>query len=188
MKPCADQQKLIAWLALGALDERSEQKLRAHLATCSGCRRYLAEISQVTEQLAAAEPDMQLPATEAFHRNVVARLQAETPTPIWEKISGALRPIFSSWRVALPVAAVAVVLLVVGIAQWPRTKADVRPVAPTITPAAVDTEANLAPTIANYQRVASESLDKLDALLGEQGKQTTRATPVYTAAESSLGF
>jgi len=193
MKPCADQQKLITWLALDALDARTALTLRAHLETCAGCRSYLAEISKVTEQLAAARPSAELQASETFHRNVVARMKAETSVSVWATVGAALRPVFFNWRVAVPAAAVLAVLLTTGIVQWPRTPVGNRPMSPTITPAsapvaAADAEANLAPTIANYERVASQSLDKLDALLGEQEKQTARATPVYTAAESSLGF
>jgi hypothetical protein len=40
MKPCAKNRKLIAWLALGALEARRAAALRAHLALCEGCRQY----------------------------------------------------------------------------------------------------------------------------------------------------
>ena len=53
MKPCAQNRKLIAWLASNALDARQTRQLQAHLETCEGCRRYLAEISNVTERLTA---------------------------------------------------------------------------------------------------------------------------------------
>jgi len=48
MKPCAQNRKLIVWLSLNVLDASQARQLRAHLETCEGCRRYLAEISNVT--------------------------------------------------------------------------------------------------------------------------------------------
>lgn len=194
MKPCADKQKLITWLALDALDVHTAQTLHAHLKTCNGCRSYLAEISRVKEQLAAAKPSAELQASEAFHRNAVARMKAETPVSIWATMGAALRPVFFNWRVAVPVAAVVFLFsLRIWITQSPRVEAPLRPVAtvpPVSTPvmAAADAATDLTPTIANYQRVASQSLDKLDELLGEQEKQTARTAPVYTASASALGF
>ncbi len=54
MKPCSNHRKLIAWLAVDALDDPQTRSLRAHLETCEGCRRYLAEISNVAQKLSAA--------------------------------------------------------------------------------------------------------------------------------------
>jgi hypothetical protein len=44
----------------------------------------------------------------------------------------------------------------------------------------------LAPTIANYQRTANQSLEKLDALLTCQNKRALPDLPSYTASTPSL--
>ena len=54
MKPCRKYRKQVVWLAAAALADGEARALRAHLETCAGCRAYLAEISHVTERLAAA--------------------------------------------------------------------------------------------------------------------------------------
>jgi len=57
------------------------------------------------------------------------------------------------------------------------------PEAPTaqIVPSS-NSESDLAPTIANYQMVANQSLDKLSDLLTRQGNKSLPPAPVYTAA------
>ena len=78
MKPCAQNQKLIVWLTLNTLDARQTRQLRTHLETCEGCRRYLAEISNVTERLAEQE-NLDIQASESFHRRVAGKLRAAKP-------------------------------------------------------------------------------------------------------------
>ena len=63
MKPCFSKRKLIAWLALGELDARRAQDLRAHIRTCDGCRRYLEGISTVGERLAASKTEPEIEAS-----------------------------------------------------------------------------------------------------------------------------
>ena len=111
MKPCTNRRKQIAGLAMNALDDGSTRELHAHLESCAGCRRYLAEMSQLTEQLAAAAPDTDLRATESFHQSVMAGLDKETVTSPWESVMARLREVPLKWRVASPVAVVALVLL-----------------------------------------------------------------------------
>jgi hypothetical protein len=45
---------------------------------------------------------------------------------------------------------------------------------------------DLAPTLANYQMVASQSLEKLSELLTRQGNKSLPPTPVYTASSLEL--
>ena len=87
MKPCSRNRKLIAWLALDALDAREAAALRDHLSVCEGCRRYWEGTSKVTEALASAQPDSELEASEFFHRRVAERLQEVES-----------RSILKSWR------------------------------------------------------------------------------------------
>jgi anti-sigma factor RsiW len=185
MKPCAQNRKLIAWLASNALDAPQTRQLRAHLETCEGCRRYLAEISNVTERLATAEANADIQASESFHRKLAGRLRAAKPDSLGEILAAYLARL--NWRVALPAIA-ALVLAGVTVAIW-RQPPDVAssPRVSIQTASVSDADNDLAPTIANYQRVANQSLDKLDALLTKQGERALPSMPIYTASTLALG-
>jgi anti-sigma factor RsiW len=186
MKPCAQNRKLIAWLASNALDARQTRQLRAHLKTCEGCRRYLAEISNVTESLVAAETNSNVQASESFHQKVAAKLRTAKPDSLGEILAAYLRATVLNWRVALPaIAGLVVVGVTVAIWRQPPVVPSPR-IASTQTVAVSDADNDLAPTIANYQRVANQSLDKLDALLTRQGNQSLPSMPVYTASTFGL--
>jgi anti-sigma factor RsiW len=186
MKPCAQNRKLIAWLASNALDAQQTRHLQAHLETCEGCRRYLAEISNVTERLAAVETNPDVQASESFHRKVAGKLREAKPDSFGEILKAYFRGTVLNWRVALPTGAVLVVIGVT-VAIW-RQPPEVSPPprASTQTISVSDADNDLAPTIANYQRVANQSLDKLDALLTRQGNRALPSMPIYTA--STLGL
>jgi anti-sigma factor RsiW len=182
MKPCSKNRKLIAWLALDALDARQMTVLRAHLETCEGCRRYLEEISNVTERLRAAKINPDVQASESFHRNVADTLRAEESNSIWEIVAVYLRRIPVNGRVAL-LAAVALAVAVVALAtlrQHPNPSPRTQPVAQVVPGPNLDSD--LAPSIANYQMVANQSLEKLDELLTRQGNRNLPPTPIYTAS------
>jgi anti-sigma factor RsiW len=184
MKPCAQNRKLIAWLASNALDARQTRQLQAHLETCEDCRRYLAEISNVTERLAEAETNSDVQASESFHRKVAGRLRTAKPDSVGEILAAYLARL--NWRVALPAIA-ALVVIGVTVANWQQPPRVSSPPRAGIQTASVsDADNDLAPTIANYQRVANQSLDKLDALLTRQGNRALPSMPVYTA--STLGL
>ena len=55
MNSCAANRKLIVGQILNMLDAQQTRQLCAHLETCEDCRRYHAEVSQVTERLATAK-------------------------------------------------------------------------------------------------------------------------------------
>jgi anti-sigma factor RsiW len=186
MKPCSQNRKLIAWLASNALDAGQTRQLQAHLETCEGCRRYLAEISNVTERLVAAETNSNVQASESFHRNVAAKLRTAKPDSLGEILAAYLRAALLNWRVALPAIAALVVVGVI-VANW-RQPPEVSPPprAGTQTASVSDVDMDMAPTVANYQRVANQSLDKLDALLTKQGNRALPSMPIYTA--STLGL
>jgi anti-sigma factor RsiW len=188
MKPCDSNRKLIVWLTLNALDVRQTRPLRAHLETCEGCRRYLAEISNVTKKLATAETHPDVRASENFHQKVAGRLRSAKPDSLGEILATYLGKNRLNWRVALP-AFVALVLISVNVAIWlqPQKSALPRQTSPQVqivTASGADNDP--APTIANYQRVASQSLEKLDALLTRQGNRALPAMPVYTASTFGL--
>ena len=176
MKPCPNNRKLIAWLAVDALDARQESALRAHLETCEGCRHYLNELSLVTDKLSAVEISSDLQASESFHQKVVGRLRAEASLSIWETVMAQLRA--TSWRVALPVlGAAAVVALALFVWRPP-----VPPLPDVETASVPPVKTNLDPTISNYQMVANRSLEKLDELLTQQGSRNPSPTLIYTAS------
>ena len=186
MKPCAQNRKLNAWLASNALDARQTRQLQAHLETCEGCRRYLAEISNVTERLVAAESNPDVQASEIFHQKLAGRLRAAKPDSIGEILAAYFRGTLLNWRVALPAIA-ALVVIGVTVAVWRQSPVVPSPSrASTQTASVSDIDDDLAPTIANYQRVANQSLDKLDALLTRQGNRPLPSMPIYTA--STLGL
>jgi anti-sigma factor RsiW len=184
MKPCSEKRKLIAWLALNELDARQTRELRAHLETCEGCRRYLEEISNVAERLAAAETSEDIQVSESFHRKVVARLRREESVSVWETVWVCLRTTLLSWRLALPVIAASVVLIAVLVARERRVGDGVslRTRSSAHAVVAPSLSSDLPPTIANYQMVASQSLEKLDELLTKQGNRNLPVTQTYTAS------
>jgi len=182
MRPCSRNRKPLAWLALGELDARRAAALRAHMETCEGCRRYMEEISGVNDKLAAAKmiPDVQT--SEAFHRRVVARLRSERPSAAWQVLAGRFVAGCLNWRTALPVVGGAA-LVIAMLSVLTRQPAAVPPAsigAQAVLPP--DIESDLPPTIANYQRIATRSLDELDELLTKQGKRNPSPIPIYTAS------
>lgn len=186
MKPCAQNRKLIAWLASNALDAQQTRYLQAHLETCEGCRHYLAEISNVTEKLAAAETNPDVQASASFHRKVAGRLRTAKPDSLGEILAVYFCGTRLNWRVALPSVA-ALVVIGVTVAIWrPPPRVSSSPRTGTQTVSVSDADNDLAPTIANYQRVANQSLDALDALLTRQGNRALPSMPIYTA--STLGL
>jgi anti-sigma factor RsiW len=186
MKPCAQNLKLIVWLASNALDARQTRQLQAHLETCEGCRRYLAEISSVTEKLVATESNPDVQASEVFHQKLAGRLRAAKPDSVGEILTAYLRGTLLSWRVGVPAIA-ALVVISITVAIWRQSPVVPSPrMASTQTPLVSDADDDLAPTIANYQRVANQSLDKLDALLTRQGNRPLPSMPIYTASTLRL--
>jgi hypothetical protein len=183
MKPCSRNRNLIAWLALDELDVRKARELRTHLEDCEGCRRYLAEISNVTEKLGTVEiaPDVQT--SESFHRRVVARLRAEKSRSVWETLAMQFRGTMLNWRFALPMIGAAAALIAALTIYERRPGVASPPVKPDGKSVSVaDLKSDLPPTIANYQMVANESLDKLDELLTRQGDRNPSPVPIYTVA------
>jgi anti-sigma factor RsiW len=180
MKPCSRNRKQLAWLAVDALDPRKAEDLRAHLETCEGCRRYLAEMSAVTEDLAAAQTRSSILTSESFHQRIVRKLGAESSRAIWKMIGLPFGRRLPSWRIALPAAAAAVCLTVLAMLWQPkadsptRSRASQAPFAPASKP-------DLPPTFANYQMVANQSLEKLDELLTKQGNRNPLASQTYAA-------
>jgi hypothetical protein len=181
MKPCAKNKKLITWLALDALDDQQAQTLREHLTACPGCRRYLEEISSVTNKLAEAQvPTFQ--SSPSFHQKVASRLRVQTPDSIWKVMLTQLRATMLDWRVALPTLAVVVAAYVMLNAGRQPPDDFLRLQPKTTAAPATELDIDLPPTIANYQTIANQSVERLDVLLTEQGNQNLSQVQVYTAS------
>lgn len=182
MKPCSRNREIIAGLALDALDTLQERRIRAHLRTCEGCRGYLAEISNVTENLAAAQTQPDIQTSASFHQRVVAALRAEESGSAWQTLVAPLRGTLLNWRVALPLIGATVVMIgALSIFVWPPVGPPSRPTdaQAVLTPTARN---DLEPTISNYQMVANQSLEKLDELLTRQANRNPSPAPIYTAS------
>ncbi len=185
MKPCAANRKLIVWQTLNVLDAQQTRQLRAHLETCEGCRRYLAEISRVTECLETVEMNPHIQASESFHRTVAQKLRAAKPDSFGAIWAAYIRSGKWIWRVAVPVgAALALIVLLASLPQPPKAVAHL-PATPSVIQASGSGD-DQAPTIANYQRIADQSWEKFDALLTRQGQRALPALPSYTASTLSL--
>jgi hypothetical protein len=187
MKPCAQHRKSIVWLTLHQLEASQARELRAHLETCEGCRCYLAEISNVTERLAAPEANPGVEASAIFHQKLAGRLRAAKSDSRVEILAVNFRENHLKWRAALAVLA-ALVVLDVSVVLWrrpPAASSFPRTVCSSAPASAADND--LAPTVANYERVADQSLDALDALLTRQGNRASPPTPVYTDSTLALG-
>ncbi len=186
MKPCSKNRKLIAWLVLDMLEAPRAAALRDHLRQCEGCRCYCEELSNVTEELGAATQGSEAEASERFHQRVANQLTQARPRSVWDALVALLRPPAPGRHLVLPAAAALVIALVVIVAA--RHPAPIsRPEAPT--PQAMSPTSHtggLSPTIAYYQMIASQSLDKLDEVLTRTGNQRLPPAPLYTA--SSLGL
>ena len=186
MKPCPKNRKLIAWLALGALDAQTAAALREHFALCEGCRRYWEEISNVAERVAAAAPDSNLEASKLFHHRMAEKLQAVESSSLLERLAAWVGGAMPNWRVALPAFAVLVMALLALVAPRHRP-ALLLPAAPVVhVTSASGSENDLAPTLANYQMMANQSLDKLSELLTRQGNKSLPPAPVYTVSSFQL--
>jgi|SRR5579859_1090173 len=182
MKPCFKNRKLIAWLALGNLEDGGARALREHLASCEGCRQYLNELSKVAVTLSAAELKADIQATASFHQRVAHAVKSEESHCLHSTWRAFFPETWLNWRVALPVAGgVAVVLGVLLTFQQ-------QPQVPSPAPSGRQSDSKHAlgrdvqPTIAYYQMVANQSMEKLDQLLTEEGTKRLPPAPLYTAS------
>jgi anti-sigma factor RsiW len=173
-------------LALGELDARRAGELRAHVETCEGCRRYLAEVSAITERLSAAEVTPDIQASETFHQRAVMKLRTEQAASVWQTLVAAFVAARWHWRVSLPVVGAAAIVIAMLPILTPRPSAP--PPAPMVVRAVLppDIKSDLPPTIANYQRIATRSLDDFDELLTRQSERNPPPTPNYTASLFAL--
>jgi len=185
MKPCSKNRKLIAWLAVNALEVGRERDLRAHLKTCEGCCAYLDEISSVTEKLAVAETRSDLRLSESFHQKLADRLSGEKSGSIWETLVENLRANMMNSRPAMPLIGATALLIAVIYLMMRHPSVSSTSESSVVAKAPRNLEMDVAPTLANYETVANRSLENFDELLTMQGNRNLSPVPIYTV--SSLG-
>ena len=181
MKPCSNNQKLIALWVVDALEANQADSLRAHLETCECCRRYRDEVTAVTKILATRRPGPEIQSTELFHRRVMNRLKQEPPAPLWARAMGRLRNVCDVSHLTRPMLGAAAVLLL-SVTLWRLTTV---PSTSVTTESAPGPMSSLDPTLFNYQMMANRSPDTLDQFLHQQGGRIPPSAPIQTA--SALG-
>src|SRR6266508_5344717 len=76
---CHQVRELAPELALGVLTGEERAGALQHLAGCSRCRRYVAELAEVTDELLLLAPPQEPPV--GFESRVAGRLTGRPPTP-----------------------------------------------------------------------------------------------------------
>jgi putative zinc finger protein len=77
---CEETRRLAPELALGIADGADRAQALEHLAGCPGCRRAVAELSEVTDELLLRAPEREPPV--GFESRVLARVEpAPAPAP-----------------------------------------------------------------------------------------------------------
>jgi anti-sigma factor RsiW len=179
MKPCSKNRKLLAWLAIGALDEAEAHRLGAHLEICQGCRSYLREISAVAENIGAATSPSELLATASFHRRFTSALSDGT------KPSFRLPIALIRWGLMLPaICAVAAVLVMLLIFKRQPNTPHFAPSNNLAAMALPRTQPRIEPTISQYRMALNQSFEKLDALLAMPARH--ESLPSYSYRASAL--
>jgi anti-sigma factor RsiW len=189
MKPCSKNRKWIAWLALDALDPQQARELGAHLEACERCRRYFEETSKMTWALREAQIRTEAEPSESFHRTVARAIRAQEPRSLWEMAAAAFRATPLKWRAALSAlgaTAMAIVVLSVLASRFGTGGLPSPAPSPARAVLAPGLNGDLAPTLANYQLAASQSLEGLDDLLTRQANKPRSPVPLYTASTFAL--
>jgi Putative zinc-finger len=104
---CEEVRALAPELALGIADGKERAEALAHLSSCAACRSYLAELTDVADDLLALTPSEEPPV--GFESRVLTELGIEPPSP-----SRRLRWPLVQPRRLLVAAAAAVLLAVAG--------------------------------------------------------------------------
>src|SRR5262249_7663222 len=88
---CEQTRRLASWLALGIADGAERAEALEHVAGCAECRRAVAELSDVTDELLLRAPVREPPM--GFESRVLARL--EQPQPVTRRRGRARRALFA---------------------------------------------------------------------------------------------
>ena len=191
MKPCSRNRQLLVWMSLDALDAPAVRHLQAHLESCPGCRQYWQEVTAVSGDLLRAAAASPAVATgEFFHRRLEQRIAAASRPAFGRTLESLIRRIRWPWRPSAAVA-VAVVMIVIGVAWFGKRRPEVGPL-PIEVATATPPDRSLAveprpPTLANYRAVANTSLEAFDDLVDRLAARQSRVPgePVYSALRRS---
>ncbi|HEY1275858.1 MAG TPA: zf-HC2 domain-containing protein [Thermoleophilaceae bacterium] len=125
---CEETRELAPELALGIADGAERAQALSHLAQCADCRRAVAELSEVTDELLMLAPEHEPPV--GFESRVLARLEPGPAEPAAAPAPSAARVPRRRWRrrftaVLAPVAAAALTaVLVLNLTSDDRRLAD----------------------------------------------------------------
>jgi hypothetical protein len=118
---CDQTRQLAPELALGIADGAERAQALAHLAECADCRRAVAELSEVTDELLMLAPEREPPV--GFESRVLARMQPE-PEP--EPAAPAPARTRRRWRRAFQVLAPATAAAAIAVAVMFNVTSDDR--------------------------------------------------------------
>jgi len=193
---CWRNRQALALLAAGSLQGEGEaaESLKRHIETCSGCRQYWQELTEVAAGLIDSHLEADLELSAAFHHKLMRRLRHESAgAPRRWTMSEALVDLFEKWwQTAGAAGALIIVLLVIAfVAVWPsKNRAS--------TSRSMSSYAGLnqsakpqkdpSPTLAAYETAASQSLETFDALLTRQANRPTPTMPVYRASPFTVSL
>jgi predicted anti-sigma-YlaC factor YlaD len=77
MKPCENNKRLLALMAAGVPDGTNAERLRQHMESCSGCRRYWESMCVLSERLVNISELPQAKPSEDFHATLAARIATQ---------------------------------------------------------------------------------------------------------------
>ncbi len=118
---CAEVAELLAEVATGAATGADRARVLRHLAGCARCQRELEELARTADELLPLVPEREPPA--GFEAAVLARL---APVPADLTAAAPARRRWRTWRLAVQVAAVAVVAALAAGLVWWHTSPDRR--------------------------------------------------------------
>jgi hypothetical protein len=103
---CEETRQLAAELALGIADGEERARALRHLAACPDCRRELAELSEVADELLMIAPEQEPPV--GFESRVLARVQpaphpAARRTRRWRRPLALLAPAAAAAALAVTI-------------------------------------------------------------------------------------
>jgi hypothetical protein len=189
MSPCRNNRKRIALMAADVLDDRQSQPLQAHLKICPDCRRYLAEISRLTEKLSSSIVTSNIEASDHFHQRIVRSIttgagqsSAEQRLTIKSWFIGCLdRPRKTAFALGASLALVTALFVLTVSQHDPATpKSSLRTYSQLSLSGQITSVPS--PTLSNYRKAVNGSPEKLDELLALQCRRHSQSMPILTAS------
>ena len=190
MRPCAGNREPLALLASGALPVTDSDALERHLATCSACQSYLAEVAAVCDLHRRAShtlPDVEVP------DRVLARVFSGIKSADRHPASGSAPWVGWSWVAFGSAVAFVSVLVIRGLSVDRRAANHAPTIAAqgtTLGPVIVRTTAREAgsPRMMTYRLALNRSTDEFERLLGEDASRASSTTTLrFRPGMASIG-